>query len=518
MTWRKLACVAAAGLALAGPADLRAQVRYRDTFYLTIRTRDYEKIDPKNPAPAIRAMEARLLELKRELGLDKRKMKYFRVGFQLPLPFREALIRTGTNTNINAGSFHRQVGRPNWKWLTQLVGQDPRYAQWFRDNRTSGGGPVGHHGAVYATFSSYAEASWQAWEARLMRSGRFLSPPDVRDFPVISISGPGEAGINHQVRRRKGQPLTNWGDYSPFAVTEFRDWLTHRGLYARGGRYARAGRAGGKVFADDPAPDKARGSNKTFNQTYGTDFTSWTLKYWDPKKFPRMSHADEPMPDSGKGFVAGGFDAPRDRKDGDAFWDAWSHVDPARPGFRQVMVHHYVCRTLEAIRRGGVPEDRIFSHQIYIPHDRIDQPEHWGLKFREFLDAAPTWTARTTVGHPGFTMYNERALDEQTFRNMWKMLTPAERKYHQFALVEYHPYHLPAKAAGKTKADYAKALALLAKWRPHVVVIESWEGFVYSGHQTMPVKGTPMVEALREMIANWPDKPFWQVPDPSKTP
>lgn len=49
----------------------------------------------------------------------------------------------------------------------------------------------------------------------------------------------------------------------------------------------------------------------------------------------------------------------------------------------------------------------------------------------------------------------------------------------------------------------------------HVVVVGSWEGFVYSGRAMSPVKDTPIEEALRDMIANWPDKPFWQVPDPS---
>ena len=116
-------------------------------------------------------------------------------------------------------------------------------------------------------------------------------------------------------------------DYSPYAVTEFRDWLRHTGKYDdTGGEYAGQGappeivgpwlRIHGALrsqFYDDPSPALSAGTGRSFNQWFGANFSTWTLRYWDLARFP-ASITDKnftPSPQTGPGATAGGFDAPR---------------------------------------------------------------------------------------------------------------------------------------------------------------------------------------------------------------
>lgn len=182
-------------------------------------------------------------------------------------------------------------------------------------------------------------------------------------------------------------------DYSPFAVAEFRDWLRHTGKYdADGGAYAGQGAleaiTGEQVeirgkkrspFYDDPSPGDAAGTGATFNATFGTAFTTWRLRYWDLESFaaPITDAAFDPTPETGAGSVEGGFDAPRKREPGNAFWRAWSwdignqggKFPPGYPkqaafGFRQVLVAHFVRDVSDAAAAEGIPREAIFAHQI----------------------------------------------------------------------------------------------------------------------------------------------------------
>ena len=104
-------------------------------------------------------------------------------------------------------------------------------------------------------------------------------------------------------------------DYSPYAVTEFRDWLRHTGQYdADTGKHAGEGapeaivgafvEINGKLrspFYDDPDPASANGTGKSFNETFGTNFKSWKLRSWDLEAFPRARDRQEFQPCAGHG-------------------------------------------------------------------------------------------------------------------------------------------------------------------------------------------------------------------------
>ncbi|NRA36557.1 MAG: hypothetical protein HRU15_00310, partial [Planctomycetes bacterium] len=56
--------------------------------------------------------------------------------------------------------------------------------------------------------------------------------------------------------------------------------------------------------------------------------------------------------------------------------------------------------------------------------------------------------------------------------------------------VEWHPYTTVVNAKGGTLVDCQGACDLLVKYRPHVVVIESLEGFTYTGNKGYKTKDT----------------------------
>ncbi|MEY3896474.1 MAG: hypothetical protein RLZZ214_1994, partial [Verrucomicrobiota bacterium] len=185
------------------------------------------------------------------------------------------------------------------------------------------------------------------------------------------------------------------GDYSPYAVTEFRDWLRHKGIYdASSGTYPSEGAPAQIIgtlldfsgtlrsqFYDDPTPADANGTGISFNQQFGTSFTTWALRYWDLVAFPApiTDPNFDVSPESGSGFTAGGFDAPRVRAAANAFWKAWSWDtfdqggaysypagNPAQPafGFRQHLVRNFGRDLFDIMVEEGLPADHIFLHQI----------------------------------------------------------------------------------------------------------------------------------------------------------
>ncbi len=204
-------------------------------------------------------------------------------------------------------------------------------------------------------------------------------------------------------------------DYSPFAVTEFRDWLRHTGEYdADNGKYAGQGApeqiTGPYVFAKGKprspfygaeTPDTSSG-NSSFNQRFSTHFKTWALKCWDLQAYPGKitDGTFNPTPETGVGFTDGGFDAPR-KRDASSWWHAWSwdyqdngsHYPPGKSddpafGFRQVMVHHFVEDMFQVAIRAHLPANLMFAHQI--PGETAGAP-------RDRSAATPTWTGVLTL-------------------------------------------------------------------------------------------------------------------------
>lgn len=181
-------------------------------------------------------------------------------------------------------------------------------------------------------------------------------------------------------------------DYSPYAITEFRDWIRHAGLYdATTGKYA--GEGANKLligeliningalrsqFYDDPAPNNSNGTGTSFNEYFGTTFTTWKLRYWDFENYPNpiTDESFDCTPESGNGFTMDGFDAPREINPMSLYWITWSYDvndmgvypfgNPTNPayGFRQNLTRNYVRDLFSALVAAGLPKEIMFAHQI----------------------------------------------------------------------------------------------------------------------------------------------------------
>lgn len=211
------------------------------------------------------------------------------------------------------------------------------------------------------------------------------------DFPgvVTCINGP----VEEELAVGGYSNLDKLGDYSPYAITEFRDWLRHSGMYdASSGKFSGEGASGFIVgnlisfngtlrsqFYDDPAPDDSNGTGISFNQFFGTDFLSWSLRYWDLSVYPAaITDPDfDCTPESGTGYTAGGFDAPRVLNGNPKFWSAWTYdmpdqsgfYPPGNPespafGFRQHLTRNLVRDLFDLVASSGIPRKMMYAHQI----------------------------------------------------------------------------------------------------------------------------------------------------------
>ena len=239
---------------------------------------------------------------------------------------------------------------------------------------------------------------------------------------ITIVNGP----IEEELAGGSEHEISKIGDYSPYAITEFRDWLRHTGIYDdESGKYAGEG-AGSSIigdlidfngimrsqFYDDPSPAENNGTGKSFNDFFGVYFNSWTLKYWDLEMFPGAitDTSFDLTPSFGKGYYQGGFDAPRVPNMKNPFWRAWSYEmsesgdyppgNPENPsyGFRQVLVKHYVSDLFNLMESYGIPVEMMYPHQI--PAEILHDPE------RELTAASPTWTGfYEKAGHVGITRF-----------------------------------------------------------------------------------------------------------------
>ncbi len=330
------------------------------------------------------------------------------------------------------------------------------------------------------------------------------------------------------------------GDYSPYAITEFRDWLRHAGIYdGTAGTYAGEGapeaivgafaNIGGTLrspFYDDPTPADSNGTGPSFNSRFGTAFATWALRYWDLETFPAPITDTNFVvnPASGPGFVADGFDAPRVRTTANAFWQAWSWDtfdqggayaypagNPGQPafGFRQQLVRNYGRDLFDIMVEEGLPSDHVFLHQI--PGEYINAS-------RQRSGATPIWTGYLEKnGMLGLTRFG-------TIPDIAKMLQYVEltrKRNRGWGFFEWHPK--PANSTTRDTPAYIedsynatfKELGKLVPNRMRVVTPGWWD---YSGAgfnwDTFPTYASGMVEAIRAFSAQYPDVPFWhQGPD-----
>jgi hypothetical protein len=284
--------------------------------------------------------------------------------------------------------------------------EDWRNAQWLGDGTVLKDNPAAPYGTyIWATPSRYARKLRRHVEGKTRAFARLLATLR-REFPdtLVSSSGDGEAelsfgGLDPAVPARE-QAIA---DYSPFAVLEFRDWILHAGLYAPGGEFA------GQGLPEGGAAFQGTEGLALFNRSYGTTFTTWSLREhdWsldDPVDGdPRAVAAWPPAPS----VVEGGFDPPRaGQTASDAFWRLWER-------FREELVRHWAgdfarwVTTTPDETGATFPAERWFSHQI--PGDYLDEtwPGHPKPHPRLFTSGSPFRTALAMgFGRPGLTMFD----------------------------------------------------------------------------------------------------------------
>ncbi|OCT12821.1 hypothetical protein A8709_21005 [Paenibacillus pectinilyticus] len=112
------------------------------------------------------------------------------------------------------------------------------------------------------------------------------------------------------------------GDYNPFVIEEWRQWLQGTGIYGASGAYAGQGK------------NPSYTSIAQFNTAMGTSFSS---------------------------FAA--IDPPRSNN-GSVFWQEWQH-------WQKLLVDHHTQDMADWIQAAGMPAERIFSHEI-APSGLID--------------------------------------------------------------------------------------------------------------------------------------------------
>ena len=362
--------------------------------------------------------------------------------------------------------------------------------------------------------------------ARPRRDGKIpaatLRDARARDGVLTPGSSPASTAPSRRKLANGGQTSDDkLADYSPFAVTEFRDWLRHTGQYdADTGKYAGQGApapiTGPYTFAKGKlrspfygaADPNAPAGGSSFNDRFGTKFTTWTLKYWDLEAYPGKITDEQfnPTPAEGRGYTEGGFDAPR-RRDASPWWTAWSWDyqdrgnryppgDPAAPafGFRQVEVHNFVVDMLRVAVRARLPANLLFAHQI--PGETAGAP-------RDRSGATPTWTGflpfNGTVGITRFGPFDPKlALD-------YTRTIPQSRGW---GIFEWHPQpdadprspKLYRKASADLQTYYrAKCHHLFAGW---------WSVGESKQSKTFPLADSEFAHAIKDFMASRPDQPY----------
>ena len=397
--------------------------------------------------------------------------------------------------------------------------EDIRNCQWYNDNKLASDSQIVSSNAmdkyVFGTLSRYARKIRQNLEAKSRAALAFLKQrmdenPDI----LTALSGWGEAELNYH-RIDHSQALQEFFcDYSPFAVLEFRDWICHTGMYDDvNGKYAGEGYSGGGV--------KYQGSSglNQFNQDFGTEFTTWDLKYFnwsldddydthpvdyinnDPHRIPYSEYKHESMmPDSGENTIAGGFDPPREMDPENEFWVLWKL-------FREVMVQHFVLDMARWVNDAGIPAEKWYSHQI--PGDYLfgTSPDTEEKNPRYYSSASTLWSADIQpYGSVGATIYDLKLPDffARTTQYAVKAISDLAPRW---AAMEYDPetypegFDVPQGSVNDILWQHMKVY----KYGPHLINFFRWTD--NGEHQ---IKGMNKEEALRRFISTIRDWPLSQ--------
>jgi len=340
---------------------------------------------------------------------------------------------------------------------------------------------------VFTTLSRYARKLRAHLSGKVSAGFAYLKQvQDANPTVHIVVSAPGESELN-SLRLNAGPIQDYFCDYSPFAVMEFRDWITHEGLYAPGQPYDGQGYSGGGSKYQG-----ASGLSK-FNSDFGTSFSTWNLKYFnwslsdavdtdytdssnpDPNIIPVSQYVYNGMkPASGGNYISNGFDPPRTMVTlgTDAYFDLWF-------SFREHLVYHYVKDMTDLARASGFNKEKYYTHQIpgdYLFGTRPNDPAIPTLNNRYYSSASPMWTAdQYSDNGMGITLYDIK-YPTWFARTSLYGIDGASSMSDNWAALEYHPEVIPI-GVGSTISDVAtiyNQMVRLYNGAPHVISFFKW--------------------------------------------
>lgn len=344
----------------------------------------------------------------------------------------------------------------------------------------------------------------------------------IADFPgvVTCINGP----IEEELAIGGMGNTDKLADYSPFAITEFRDWLRHSGLYdASSGKYAGEGASsliiGDLVdfngtlrsqFYDDPTPAENNGTGTSFNQFFGTNFTTWSLRYWDLDIFqdPITDVNFDCTPEGGTGFCSGGFDAPRLLDAKNKFWKAWSYDipdqggaypagNPGSPayGFRQNLTRNMVRDLFEVVAASGLPREIMYAHQI--PGEAL--ANFTGEAPRNRSSASTIWSGflekSKTVGITRFGDINPANITQ--YANDWGIFE----------------WHTAPNADPGTQTLYTASINALNKYyqqKVHYLFPGWWSVTAPDNNSIFPLNDSRFADAIKDFMTARNETPYNQ--------
>ena len=466
-------------------------------------------------------LQAEMTKLKTQVGPSR---NYFKIGFSNifggPTSGASA-ARLAAANGLYCGFIISIQTHDVTSTTAAVAARDLRLYQWRLDGKTWQGVNTGTttnpaypaRDYLVVTPSRYATALQASFKSQIQTTAGQIKTV-MTNYPgtVIVVNGL----IEEELATGDGTD-TYLADYSPFAVTEFRDWLRHTGMYddssgAFPGQGAPAAITGAFVtnskgvpsspFYDDPSPNTlyAGRTGQTFNATFGTSFTTWTLLSWDLTAYPNAitntSFACTPATGA-TGNTAGGFDAPRVRNTSNAYWNAWSYDildhnsvypagNPTAPafGFRQAMIKHFVNDLLGWVVAAGIPKQIVYAHQI---------PGETAGATRARTGADPMWTGVTDFnGYLGVTRFGSFPYDTAlTYSQNW-------------GIFEWHP---DPGAVATDPVLYSDTISSLDSYYgngAHVLFPGWWEN---SNGTTFLLTDSNFAVGLHDWLLGQPDVP-----------
>jgi hypothetical protein len=310
---------------------------------------------------------------------------------------------------------------------------------------------------------------------------------------ITAVTVDPEVGMNN-ARNCAGDPMAT--DFSPSALSEWREWLQHAGIYDdQTGQYA-----------GDGCPDNDGQGYPTlelFNQLTGSSFTTW-------------DEVDPRSPMAGQGLL----DMYLDGGDLDGFFSGVG--DTSLQGWCEVMVDHFcedlVAWGMDVLQTAGWNEERLFTHQLPggFVDDAIDPGAPWGYQYR----MPPLIAAQADRGSVGITGFRWNSMNGQLFGVLRDSLS-AGRNWGHF---EWNPISYMLDPTGSSANDYemwmgafdsvysygCHHLAAYRWWVPPE--LEPWSS-IWPYEQAFRVRGEPVdfearLEACYDFIQSIRFQPF----------